>query len=365
MIELRSTIKQLQVENRTLAVSLQQLSTGAELSSVIDSLPERLRTIAVLPPGTAPPLENGGASPTWRKLHPDGTAGYGSGSPSSSSPSYPWMTASMGDVFSLQTPKSSSVLRLSPMSGPSSPFRSTGGSSPWRWGGGSGSGFGGGGINHHRRSVSPQVPFDTSTLLLPNLLKTAVKHQGGVSSSSSGFRVSPGGGVSGGHNSSSSRFNNTFNGANNLGPARGAPSWANTGIGGGVGPTTFSQALDDTPLELDPLEFPELAALEEQFQQAMLTGGRSNRGDSMASSALAGSAVGEATGRTAAVQGGGASTTSSAAVVPVAGDADTDAEDTPDVRALKWARRNKWFGEDMDMTEFAYKVRKADVQMHR
>ena len=85
----------------------------------------------------------------------------------------------------------------------------------------------------------------------------------------------------------------------------------------------------------------------------------------MASSALAGSAVGEATGRTAAVQGGGASTTSSAAVVPVAGDADTDAEDTPDVRALKWARRNKWFGEDMDMTEFAYKVRKADVQMHR
>ena len=33
-----------------------------------------------------------------------------------------------------------------------------------------------------------------------------------------------------------------------------------------------------------------------------------------------------------------------------------DADDTPDVRALKWARKNKWFGDDMEMTEFAYKV---------
>ena len=346
----------LQVENRTLAVSLQQLSTGAELSTVIDSLPERLRTMAALPPGTAPPLESSVASPTWRRI-PDGAA---SGTPSSS-PSYPWMTASTGNIFSSPTtPKSTNMFRLSPMSGSSSPFHSPGASNG-RWGTGS---TAGGGVNHRGRSHSPPVPFDTSTSLLPNMTKPpAARHQG-IRNPSPTSRMSPGGALGG----SNSRFSNNINGANNVSPTWAASAWNSKGVGGVGGPATLSQSIiDNTPLELDPLEFPELAALEEQFQQAMLTGGRSGKGDSMASAAagatasatmlgtsqsprfLEGSVGGHAASR--ANQGG---TSVSAVALP------NDADDTPDVRALKWARKNKWFGDDMEMTEFAYKVLSFD-----
>ena len=354
MIGLRTTIRQLQAENRTLAGSLQQLSTGADLGSVIDSLPERLRSMAVLPPGTAPAAGGGGelgvASPTWRKIS-DGTSMH-------SLPNSPWRSSAAEP-----TPKGQNGLRLhplqeggrytslqidSPMSGGSiSPFR------PVPVGRGRTS------ANNVFDAAPP--PFDNSTSLVPFMSSTQQRrsqqqqpprHRG----PSPSHRASPIG-------TTSSRFSNTFNGANGTtgsGTFTG-PSWSSmvaSGRGGG-GPSHSVGVLPlDVPLELDPLEFPELAALEEQFQQAMSTGaaGGHAAGAAVASSHQSGAQNRGGGGESRRVAASNISSSSSSAVASSSVAAVEGEEDAPDVRALKWAQKNKWFGSDIEMTEYAYKV---------
>lgn len=118
-----------------------------------------------------------------------------------------------------------------------------------------------------------------------------------------------------------------------------------------------SAASLDVPMELDPLEFPELAALEEQFKMSMMApaGGASGR-------VIAGQDPPPRKQQQRQQGSGGPGAVSGAASSGEASGLTSSAPpDPPDMRALKWAKKNAWFGSDTEMTEFAYKVR---VEFH-
>ncbi|KXZ56177.1 hypothetical protein GPECTOR_1g152 [Gonium pectorale] len=108
-------------------------------------------------------------------------------------------------------------------------------------------------------------------------------------------------------------------------------------------------------------EFPDLAAMEAEFQQLMAAGGgMANAGPN---SLLAGPPAKERTsparrpgGAAAGGSGGGASAAAEGGDGGGSGDEEESGEPRPDVRALKWAERNGWFGTDFEMTSYAYEV---------
>lgn len=140
---------------------------------------------------------------------------------------------------------------------------------------------------------------------------------------------------------------------------------------------------------LDPGAFPELAALEAEFQMSLAAGPSTPGQPATAAAAAAGFGTGrllgsaveadKAGGRAGAGGGGGGSKggaqglrgqgagedVAAGSEAVARGDAAAGAgdEEGPDVRALKWAVKNPWFGTDLDMTMFAYKVRQVAMQV--
>ncbi|GIL67866.1 hypothetical protein Vafri_21146 [Volvox africanus] len=108
-------------------------------------------------------------------------------------------------------------------------------------------------------------------------------------------------------------------------------------------------------------EFPELAAMEAEFQNILANGG-----GAAAAAPQPMKRVPPGSGPSvAAGSGGNANGATAAATAPaVEADADDAGGPRPDVRALKWAERNAWFGTDYDMTAYAYQVhdRLVDVE---
>ncbi|GLC51703.1 hypothetical protein PLESTB_000530800 [Pleodorina starrii] len=122
-------------------------------------------------------------------------------------------------------------------------------------------------------------------------------------------------------------------------------------------PTRGSPGVAPPPPALS--EFPELAAMEAEFQSMMAIGG-----GGAAKRAPPGSGSGAGGGG-----GGGAAApaASRGAGRPSPPDADPEGDEgpKPDVRALRWAERNSWFGTDYDMTAYAYQVHDRLVDVER
>ncbi len=316
VMDLRNTIRQLQVENRTLAGSLQQLSTGADLVQVIESLPERLRPM----PSTAPQQSTtalGGVGPLSSSLTPGPlahgvTAGVGAG--------LPWKAA--GDHLLPPTPKSANVLRLRPMQetggGPGRQASSLRSSSVTEYTAGAAGVRASVGHVPRARVKRPSLegpqPFNLSSVYTPSPPRPLPG------------RTSP----------TRRRFAN-MSGSAQKPQAWGAASMPSGPLGG--------QALGIPPhsLMLDPVAFPELAALEAQFMETMAAGG----GDGFSSPPSSSSCQQQQQQQ----QRSGGRAHDASVASPSRGEAE-GAED----QAVKWARKNRWFGIDSEMTEYAYKV---------
>ena len=515
MLDLRNTIRQLQEENRQLAQSLQQLSSGADIQDVIDLLPDKLRAAAGMPgppPDSAPAAVGGrlgrgpgGAPPATAPAPPPpfaawGAPGSGMGSPShadslrcadGASARSPWRSAD--DSQLPPTPSNANVLRLQPLpaSGLGSPARgkavgkrgaagadqasaaaaaytaprSKASSAPSAaasplspplgaaWGGNvrashdvrvqrsastsSPSPVGSRAFSALRACETNPFHGSNSRLGLPSSSSSPAPRAGTAALSltrrSTGTAASPlsggngyepfhkpgcGSGGGSGRDSAaswvSSATAHTPLGRNAARNALGK-SYANlklskqgTGAGAGAGgmpprpgatPGTPSASAVDpiallrppAPL-LDPGAFPELAALEAEFQMTLMAGPSTPERLSTAAAGAAGfgtgrllgSAVeadkagsragdgdngggGGSKGGATGLQEQGAGEDAAAGSEAVArGDAVAGAgeEEGPDVRALKWAVKNPWFGTDLDMTMFAYKVRQVAMQVH-
>ncbi|EFJ44812.1 kinesin-like protein [Volvox carteri f. nagariensis] len=98
-------------------------------------------------------------------------------------------------------------------------------------------------------------------------------------------------------------------------------------------------------------EFPELAAMEAEFQSMLGNGGAGGGAPSAAAPPQQRRAP-PGSGQSAGAGGSSAA----AAVAAVEAEVEDSGATRPDVRALKWAERNAWFGTDYDMTSYAYQV---------
>ncbi|KAG1661525.1 hypothetical protein FOA52_000035 [Chlamydomonas sp. UWO 241] len=345
VMELRTTIKQLQEENRALAASLQQLFAGGDVGDVLGSLPERLREMAVgrgTPPMTAPP---GGASPkptttSTRQLASSSgplraRAGRGArtdpGSPAAGSP---WRDA-RGSAELLRTPPGANVLRVAPPSG--------------------GSGRGSGGANPAGRMPSP------------------LSRSGGGSGSPAPARrlsapeaqasLGPGSPMASRRSISNSKSSSSHRPPHSPGGARG---YANPLLTSSASPSLPAprhlQYGSPAAAASTASEFPELAALEAEFQNHLggLGAGGSGAGSGPGGGASARGGAAHATDRgRAGAAAAAAAAASAASPSPRAGGP------LGEVKALKWAARNAWFGSDRAMTEFAYSMHDMLVDRER
>ncbi len=315
-MDLRNTIRQLQVDNRTLAGSLQQLSTGADLLQVIESLPEQLRPA----PTTAPAR---GSMPFAATGRAGGASLAGGG--------LPWSAA--GDLTLPPTPKSANVLRLlQPTTQPRSRAAPKQQQQQQR-------------ASQQRRSSS--VPEGSRGAAVADVgagLKGSLGRNG-LRKGSFDFNLSTS--VSA---SQSSMLPKRF--AGGASPVR--RRFANVtaaAAGGSSSPTGKAWASSLGPhaggLEVDPLLFPELAALEAQFMESLTGGGDPS---SLPSST---STPPQQQQQQQRKKKGGA-----APAVAVGGECEPSSRcpTSSEEQAVQWARENRWFGLDLEMTEFAYQV---------
>jgi hypothetical protein len=172
-----------------------------------------------------------------------------------------------------------------------------------------------------------------------------------------------GGGGGGGGGMKSAR-----GGANDPGPV--TLSWSKANGGHGGGRSGSGSGGGDSPREsggshapLDFSDFPELAALEAQFQSHMTTvkTGADPTWESAADASSDSPSDTEAAAAAATAEGPPASATptqtDTAAAVVV-----TDSAPAPEEAAVDWAGKNRWFGRDQEMTQYAYQIHDVLVE---
>ncbi|GFR41524.1 hypothetical protein Agub_g2220 [Astrephomene gubernaculifera] len=413
VLDLRKVISQLRQENRQLASALHQMSQGADPNSVIWTLPEALRATAAQQAAaaaaggmlTTPPALVGTMDDWSQQRQP--TAGsdstittatpvsgvsavYGNGLAAPSPSASPQPLLQSGNSSALRASQGSSVMayggggpvprgnavRMSPdlpssngTSAASSPVATRS-----RYSTGSGPAALGGGVAGQRRRHStlntsytnspqrtPPPPSADAVLNRPAGSKlssgSAAKAYSSPPRDNMRKSRSVGRNVAGRNSSARPSYLTEDPGALLFGYSNALPaSQGSAASSGGSGGATSLPAVQQgggmrraNTLATGPppppalSEFPELAAMEAEFQNLMAQGGGGGGGGAMRN------------GNMVAAAAAGAGTAGAGAGDSGAGE-EEDAGPAPDVRALKWAERNAWFGTDYDMTALAYQV---------
>ncbi|KAG2446251.1 hypothetical protein HXX76_000843 [Chlamydomonas incerta] len=413
VLELRKTITELRQENRTLAGALQQLSSGVEPGAVLAALPDTLRQQAATASASAPAAGTPGDAMPQRPGHLQPLAGpgplrqsYSADGPGSSFDGYPSASPSPS---ALVYGVSGGVAPLRPTPSPAgargsagevgSPSRMREGRQPRFSGGGQPPGSGGAGrrpapLGMGAYGASPS-PMRAPTF--PPQSADAAMGPGRSPAGAGAWKPGNGGAAAASGKSSPSQRSRSVGRNGGAGAGAGAgganrPSYltedpaallhgysnvlqppppsssgSSTSIGMG-GPGAAAAAAGPRRATTMPVappppaldEFPELAAMEAEFQNLMANSGGGGGSGFNAVSALksatggagpgGGPAVRPPPGARSSVTGGSESGGADGA------DGGDDGGPKPDVRALKWAERNHWFGTDYDMTAYAYQV---------
>lgn len=353
MLELRNTIRQLQEENRQLAVAMAQLSTGADAATVFGSLPEKLRLAAARDglvsapgPSTRPPPSQVNASTSqqaWPSLRADARGALPpapqtappakpparvsparAAAPRGAPPGLPWQAAAEPATPS-RLPHAD-VLQVAHMpASPSTPshhgliptpinYNYTFSNAP-RTGGGGGKKAGA----RRGPATTPQVTSGGGGYRSASVDAGVRRSVAAVTYGSPSVLVRA---------NSGNMYAETpprSNGPTSYpSPARAPPKGASTG------PPPTIPAPPPASLEA----FPELAALEAQFLTELGLGEATPAG---AGTDAAGTELGEAR-------------------PPEPEPEPEPPAPVPEPKALSWAERNTWFGTDAEMTQYAYTV---------
>ncbi|KAG2440414.1 hypothetical protein HYH02_010302 [Chlamydomonas schloesseri] len=412
VLELRKTITELRNENRTLAGALQQLSNGIEPGAVLAGLPDMLRQQAGATASAAAAAGGGGSpgdvtpqrpghlqplaapGPLRQSYSADGPGassfdGYPSASPSPSAMGY----GVSGGVAPLR-PTPSPVGARGASGEVGSPSRVRDGRQPRFSGAGPPPGSGGPGRRPAPLSMgsgaygaspspmrAPAFPPQSADAALgpgrsaagagawrPGNGGAAAAASGKSSPSQRSRSVGRNGGAGAGFNRPSYLTEEPaalLHGYSNvLQPPPPSSNASSTSVGmggpagGGAGPRRgATMPVAPPPPALD--EFPELAAMEAEFQNLMANSGGGSGFNAV--SALKSATGGAGPGGGPAARPPPAPARSSVTGASDSGvgegrDGEDDGGPKPDVRALKWAERNHWFGTDYEMTAYAYKV---------
>ena len=414
VLELRKTITELRQENRTLAGALQQLSCGVEPGAVLAALPDTLRQQAATasePAGDVTPQRPGhlqplaGPGPLRQSYSADGPGATSfDGYPSAASPSSSALGYGVsGGVAPLRPTPSPAGMRGSAGEA-SSPSRMREGRQPRFSGGGPPPGSGGPGRRPAPLGMGAGAygasPSPSRAPTFPPQSADATAGPGRGSAGANAWRPGIGGPAAANGKSSPSQRSRSvgrnggaaasaaasaaahrpsyltedpaalLHGYSNVlqpPPPGSSSSSTSLGVGGPGGGAAGPRRVATMPVAPPPPaldEFPELAAMEAEFQNLM-----ANSGGGGGSGYNAVAALKSATG--GAGPGGGAAARPPPARSSVTGDSENGGGDgadggddggpKPDVRALKWAERNSWFGTDYDMTAFAYQVREGGL----
>ncbi|GAX75527.1 hypothetical protein CEUSTIGMA_g2970.t1 [Chlamydomonas eustigma] len=361
VMDLRNTIKQLQADNRTLAGSLQQLTSGADLVEVIESLPEKLRP----PPGTAPPLMT--SSTNLKSSSLSSTAPRLAGVRNISADS-PWSSASEPQLP--PTPISSNVLRLQQVHKtrlvePDSNLKlNTSRTSLNIQGNVPDS------VNAAYRTVSKGVPAPLGSTS-PVKRRTGSYgnfHFSETSSPHSPFSPKRSSWTSP-QSKSAGRFSNILQAGSKPSRAQqqghGAASRPyavqDKELAATAGARGHLQTLGLPPMRGEAMAFPELAAMEAQFMEVLAGAGSTSSSTSPASATQCteGSRRGADVHAWAPQRSSPKDREEEGQSAPL----NEGAPDPGDVLALKWAKKNRWFGTDLQMTEYAYRVHDELVEV--
>eukprot|EP00195_Chlamydomonas_chlamydogama_P013464 CAMPEP_0202909328 /NCGR_PEP_ID=MMETSP1392-20130828/49024_1 /ASSEMBLY_ACC=CAM_ASM_000868 /TAXON_ID=225041 /ORGANISM="Chlamydomonas chlamydogama, Strain SAG 11-48b" /LENGTH=1054 /DNA_ID=CAMNT_0049599039 /DNA_START=77 /DNA_END=3241 /DNA_ORIENTATION=+ len=376
VLDLRNTIRELQAENRQLAASLQQLSSGCDVNAVLSSLPDKLRGMATptpQPPGTSPAML-GGASAA--PLLPPAA-----GALATSCITPPWrggvesrLVSSSGqaDVLQVRTPNSGMSSHGRAGQAPGDQQRqAAAGSSPSRRpppAASSSQGPAAWAQQHPQAAIPARGPGQPRARSVEAQrspgpgTKQGVRRKGGQSPGSMPLFRDPAAAGAAGPLASLGPGSVALQRASASSPGRPGMQQRTLARQRSHGSKDgLAQVLQPAPQpELDL--FPELAALEMQFQQQLGLAGSEGH-----TSRVAGGSEYSAAAKTKSMDGSGPRDQDAAAAgsanVAAASEARAGGME-PEVKALQWAARNTWFGSDMEMTSFAYRTHDdlVDVQ---